>query len=74
MTQDADVIIAGGVLAGAYVFGVIARMMAEPAAGAALSGVGRGRQLIALALAAVSVLIGMLPLQPIAFLEIGRFP
>lgn len=70
----ASVIIAGGVLAGAYVFGVLARMMAEPARGAALSGVGRGRQFIALGLALVSVFIGMLPLAPIAFLEIGRFP
>lgn len=70
----ATVIIAGGVLAGAYVFGVLARMMAAPAAAVTVTGLGRGRQLIALGLAGVSVLIGMLPVQPIAFLAIGRFP
>ncbi|MCA3561458.1 MAG: NADH-quinone oxidoreductase subunit J [Aestuariivirga sp.] len=66
------VIIAGGMLAGAYVFGVLARMMAEPAAGASLKAVGHGRQWIALGLSAVAVLMGLLPLEPIAFLAIGR--
>ncbi len=70
----AIVIIAGGVLASAYVFGVLGRMMAAPAAGADLRTVGRGRQLIALGLALVALLMGALPLAPIAFLEIGRFP
>ncbi len=70
----AIVIIAGGVLAGAYVFGVLSRMMAAPAAGVELATVGRGRQLIALGLALVALLMGLLPLSPIAFLTIGRLP
>jgi multicomponent Na+:H+ antiporter subunit D len=69
----ATVIITGGVLAGAYVFGVLGRMMAAPAAGIDLKTIGRGRQLIALGLSLVAVLMGLLPLTPIAFLEIGRF-
>jgi hypothetical protein len=48
-------------------------MMAAPAAGIDLKTIGRGRQLIALGLSLVAVLMGLLPLTPIAFLEIGRF-
>ena len=70
----ATVIITGGVLAGAYVFGVLGRMMAGPAAGIDLKTIGRGRQLIALGLSLMALLMGLLPLTPIAFLEIGRFP
>ena len=70
----AIIIITGGVLAGAYVFGVLARMMAAPVAGAELKPVGRGRQMIALGLALVALLMGALPLGPIGFLMIGRFP
>lgn len=70
----AIVIIAGGALAGAYVFGVLARMMAAPAAGADIQTLRPGRQLIALGLALVAVLMGALPLAPMALLEIGRFP
>ncbi|WP_245414559.1 complex I subunit 5 family protein [Aestuariivirga litoralis] len=70
----ATVIIAGGVLAGAYVFAVLARMMAAPTKAAELASIGRTRQLIALGLASVSVLMGLMPLHPIAFFEIGRFP
>jgi formate hydrogenlyase subunit 3/multisubunit Na+/H+ antiporter MnhD subunit len=66
------VIIAGGILAGAYVFRVLGLMMAAPAAGAELQSVGRGRQLIALALSGVAVLLGLLPLAPVEFLDIGR--
>ena len=69
----AIVIIAGGVLAGAYVFGVLGRMLAAPAAGAEMKDVGRGRQLVALGLALTALLMGALPLTPFAFLEIGRF-
>ena len=68
----AVVIIAGGVLAGAYVFAVLARMMAAPAAGAELGALSLGRQLVALGLALVAVAIGFLPLAPIGFLTIGR--
>jgi formate hydrogenlyase subunit 3/multisubunit Na+/H+ antiporter MnhD subunit len=70
----AIVIIAGGALAGAYVFGVLARMMAAPAAGTDIRTLRPGRQLIALGLALVAVLMGALPIGPLSFLEIGRFP
>jgi multicomponent Na+:H+ antiporter subunit D len=70
----AIVIIAGGVLAGAYVFGVMGRMMDAPAAGVKLADAGRGRQFLALGLSLVAVLMGTLPLGPMAFLEIGRLP
>jgi len=69
----AAVIISGGVMAGAYVFGVLARMMAAPAAGAGIAPVGRGRQWIALALALVAMVIGFLPPAPVSLLSIGRF-
>ena len=68
----AAVIVGGGVLAGAYVFGVLARMMAEPAPTAALAHVGRGRQWIALVLALVAMAIGFLPPEPLSGLMIGR--
>ena len=68
----AGVIIAGGVLAGAYVFAVLARMMAAPVAGVQCAAVGRGRQWIALALALVALVIGFMPPGPISFLMIGR--
>ena len=67
------VIIAGGVLAGAYVFRVLGRMLAAPEVGAEFRTVAHGRQLLALALAAAAVLMGLLPLAPMGFLEIGRF-
>lgn len=70
----ATVIIAGGVLAGAYVFGVLSRMMAAPLAGSGFSHLARGRQAIAFALALVAVVIGFMPPGPIGFLAIGRFP
>ena len=68
----AAVIVAGGVLAGAYVFSVLACMMAPPVAGGEMQFVARGRQLIALALALAAVAIGFLPPVPIGFLGIGR--
>jgi len=70
----AAVIIAGGVLAGAYVFRVIGRMMAEPAQAVSLKPVAATQQAIALGLACVAVLLGLLPLEPIGLLQIGRGP
>jgi NADH:ubiquinone oxidoreductase subunit 2 (subunit N) len=66
------VIIVGGILAGAYVFRVLGLMMAAPAAGVEMQSIGRGRQFIALALSGVAVLLGLLPLAPVEFLDIGR--
>jgi multicomponent Na+:H+ antiporter subunit D len=70
----AAVIIGGGVLAGAYVFRVLGRMMAEPPAGLASQPVSRGQQGVALGLALVALLLGLLPLEPAAVLQIGRGP
>ncbi len=68
----AMVIIAGGVLAGAYVFRVIAQMMAEPAQAVSVKPVPATQQAIALGLACVAVLLGLLPLEPLGLLQIGR--
>jgi hypothetical protein len=42
--------------------------------GTRVAEIGRGRQLIALALAGVALLLGLLPLEPLALLQIGRMP
>jgi len=70
----ATVIIGGGLLAGIYVFGVLARMLAAMPDGTAFAEIGRGRQLIGFALAGVALLLGFLPLEPMALLQIGRMP
>jgi formate hydrogenlyase subunit 3/multisubunit Na+/H+ antiporter MnhD subunit len=70
----AVVIIAGGVLAGAYVFRVIGQMIAQAPQALAVRPVGRGPQAVALLLALVSVALGLLPLEPVALLQVGRGP
>jgi multicomponent Na+:H+ antiporter subunit D len=70
----AAVIIGGGVLAGAYVFRVIGRMMAEPAQDLGVKPVARSQQAVALGLACVAVALGFLPLEPVGLLQIGRGP
>ncbi|MFN4143767.1 complex I subunit 5 family protein [Aestuariivirga sp.] len=70
----AAVIIAGGVLAGAYVFRVLGRMMAEPPEGLAVKPLNMGQQAVALGLALVPVALGLLPLEPAALLQVGRAP
>jgi formate hydrogenlyase subunit 3/multisubunit Na+/H+ antiporter MnhD subunit len=66
----AVVILAGGLLAGGYVFRILAPAIAEGAP--ALAPIARERQALALALALVAVLLGLLPLRPMEFLGIGR--
>jgi NADH:ubiquinone oxidoreductase subunit 2 (subunit N) len=68
------VIIAGGVLAGAYVFRVLGRMMAAEPQGLMVSPVSVSQQAVALGLAAVAVMLGLLPLAPLDLLMIGRVP
>ena len=68
------VIIGGGLLAGIYVFRVLARMLAALPDAGEIAEVGRGRQLIACALAGAALLLGFLPLEPMAVLQIGRMP
>jgi NADH:ubiquinone oxidoreductase subunit 2 (subunit N) len=70
----AAVIIGGGVLAGAYVFRVLGRMMAEAPQTLAVKPVSGGQQGVALALALLSVALGLLPLAPFDVLQIGRGP
>lgn len=63
----------GTLLAGGYVFRVVAPALAEPARPLArLSPVSRAREGIVLTLALCSVLIGLLPQRPLELLRIGR--
>ena len=67
------VVLVGGLLAGGYVFLVLARALAdsiEPLA--LLTTISRGRQAVAVALALCAVLLGFVPLRPSALLQIGR--
>ena len=68
----AAIIIAGGVLAGAYVFRVLGRMMAEPQQGLSAKPVAGTQQAVALGLACIAVALGFLPLEPMGLLQIGR--
>ena len=66
------VVITGGLLAGGYVFRVINRALAEePASTVAIRPVPRGLELIALTLAVAAVLLGFIPLEPFALLQVG---
>ena len=67
----AVVILTGGLLAGGYVFLVLARSLAEPSEPVTLlSTVSPIRQAVAVALCAV--LLGFVPLRPLELLQIGR--
>jgi multicomponent Na+:H+ antiporter subunit D len=68
------VIISGGVLTGSYVYRVLGSSLAtgEAVSGPALSPMARGPQAVALALALVSVGIGLLPLGAFGLVQIGR--
>lgn len=69
----AATILAGGLLAGGYVFRVIDKALAVPAVPIApLRKVPRRLELAALALAVAAVLLGFVPLRPFGFLQIGR--
>lgn len=70
----AAVIITGGVLAGAYVFRVLGRMMAEPRHGLTVTPVVGMQQAVALGLACIALALGLLPLGPMSVLGIGRVP
>jgi formate hydrogenlyase subunit 3/multisubunit Na+/H+ antiporter MnhD subunit len=69
----AVVIVLGGLIAGAYIFIVIGRLISVPSAPLRLeTNVSRQREFVALTLAIFAVLLGVLPLQPSDFLLIGR--
>lgn len=66
-------ILAGGLLAGGYVFRVLNRALAAPAAPLVLRRpIPLGLELIPLALAVLAVALGFLPLEPFGLLQIGR--
>jgi multicomponent Na+:H+ antiporter subunit D len=67
------VILVGGLLAGGYVFLVVARAIGDAAEPPRLvTEVGRGRQVVVVAVALCALLLGFVPLQPSNFLQIGR--
>jgi multicomponent Na+:H+ antiporter subunit D len=67
------VVLVGGVLAGGYVFLVLARALADPTEPLALrANISRTRQLVVFALALFAVLLGFVPLRPWELLLIGR--
>jgi multicomponent Na+:H+ antiporter subunit D len=67
------VIIAGGLLTGGYLFRVLSPALAEPADRVpAFAPVARGREMVVLALALVSMALGLLPLASFGLLQIGR--
>jgi multicomponent Na+:H+ antiporter subunit D len=67
------VILVGGLLAGGYVFLVLARALADPNEPLKpLVSIPRTRQALVLALALVAVLLGFVPLRPSQLLLIGR--
>lgn len=69
----AATILAGGLLAGGYVFRVIDRALAVPAGTLpSRRAVPRRLELAALALAVAAVLLGLVPLRPFGILQIGR--
>lgn len=68
----AVVILLGGILAAAYVFRVVGKAMDDPADGIEIRPVARIREAVPLALALCALVIGFVPLQPFAYLAIGR--
>lgn len=69
----AVVILAGGLLAAGYVFRVLFPAFALPSEPLILKGpTSRRREYVALALAVVAILLGFVPLEPSALLQIGR--
>jgi NADH:ubiquinone oxidoreductase subunit 2 (subunit N) len=68
----AVVILAGGLLTGSYLFRVLAQAMAAGDGALPCAPVDRYREAVVLALALVSMLLGMLPLASLGLLQIGR--
>ncbi|MFH1556205.1 MAG: NADH-quinone oxidoreductase subunit J, partial [Pseudomonadota bacterium] len=68
----AVVILLGGLLAAGYVLRVLLPALQRPMAEVVPVPVARWREMVALALALGAVALGFVPLQPAAFLAIGR--
>jgi multicomponent Na+:H+ antiporter subunit D len=68
------VILAGGLLAAAYLFRVLNRFLSEPEAEAPLNPVPAANQVIAILLAGLAILLGLFSHAPYDLLQIGRLP
>ena len=69
----AVVVLVGGLLAGGYVFLVLARALADASQPLTLlSPISPSRQAVVVALAVCAVLLGFIPLRPLELLQIGR--
>jgi multicomponent Na+:H+ antiporter subunit D len=67
-------ILAGGLLAGLYLFRPLTRMFARTEASGALESVPRWQQAIPLALASAAILLGLASAEPYELLQVGRPP
>jgi multicomponent Na+:H+ antiporter subunit D len=68
------VILAGGLLTGGYLYRVLAPAVAEAQAPLArCAPVARSREAVVLALALVSMVLGLVPLAALGLLQVGRF-
>ena len=66
-------ILAGGLLTGGYLFRVLGPALADAGDRApACAPVARGREVVVLALALVSMVLGLLPFASFGLLQIGR--
>ena len=69
----AVVMLVGGLLAGGYVFMVLGKALGNVSGPLkVVTPVSRGREIVALTLALCAVLLGLVPLQPSEFLQVGR--
>jgi len=69
----AVVVLTGGLLAGGYVFLVLAKALADASEPVTVrSTISQGRQALIVALALCAVLLGFVPLRPLELLQIGR--
>ena len=69
----AIVMLAGGLLAGGYIFMVLGKALGSATTPLkVVTPVSRGREIVALTLALFAILLGVMPLQPSEFLQIGR--
>lgn len=65
-------LIVGGLLAAAYLFRVLGRFLSEPSEPCPGDSPSRGREAVALALAGLSILLGLASLAPFELLQIDR--
>jgi formate hydrogenlyase subunit 3/multisubunit Na+/H+ antiporter MnhD subunit len=68
----AVVVLVGGLLAGGYIFLVLAHALADPIEPLTVTRISRSRQAVVMAIALCAVLLGFVPLHPWELLQIGR--